>query len=152
MDILKGLLYINDKDVFVEYGAFLCENKSGERKNYTALLSPAKAKEHTCVSFREEDGERYPDVLTPALEARDVTLSFAIVAASKSDFFKKYDAFLSMLRNGRNGWIVMRLSEIDKTYKLIYRSASDWEQLTDLSGSEVIASFKVKFREPKPAY
>ena len=81
-----------------------------------------------------------------------MTLSFAIVASSKSDFFKKYDAFLSMLRNGRNGWIVMRLSEIDKTYKLIYRSASDWEQLTDLSASALIASFKVHFREPKPPY
>lgn len=152
MDILRGLLYINDKDVFVEHGAFLCEDKSGDHKNYAALLSPAKAKDNISVSFREEDGERYPEVLTPALEARDITLSFAIVASSKSDFFRKYDSFLAMLRNGRNGWLDLRLTEINKTYRLIYRSASDWEQLTDLSGSEVIASFKVKFREPKPAY
>ena len=151
MDILKGLLFINNKDVFEEYGAFLREEKEGENKNYSALFTPAKSKDHACVSFREEDGERYPEVLVPALEARDITLSFAIIAGNKADFFKKYDSFLSMLRNGINGWITLQLPEVDKTYKLIYLSCPGYEQLTDLNGSEVIAAFQIKFREPKPA-
>ena len=74
MDILKGLLLINGVDVFVDYGAFLAEEKAGDTKNYSALLKPPSAKPHTAVSFREKDGEKLPDALLPAWEARDVTL------------------------------------------------------------------------------
>ena len=56
-----------------------------------------------------------------------------------------------MLRNGVNGWITLRLPEVDKTYKLIYLSCPGYEQLTDLNENEVIAAFQIKFREPKPA-
>ena len=55
MDILKGLLLINGVDVFVDYGAFLAEEKAGDTKNYSALLKPPSAKPHTAVSFREKD-------------------------------------------------------------------------------------------------
>ena len=66
MDILKGLLLINGVDVFVDYGAFLAEEKAGDTKNYSALLKPPSAKPHTAVSFREKDGEKLPDALLPA--------------------------------------------------------------------------------------
>ena len=56
MDILKGLLLINGVDVFVDYGAFLAEEKAGDTKNYSALLRPPSAKPHTAVSFREKTG------------------------------------------------------------------------------------------------
>ena len=56
MDILKGLLLINGVDVFVDYGAFLAEEKAGDTKNYSALLKPPSAKPHTAVSFREKYG------------------------------------------------------------------------------------------------
>ncbi len=86
MDILKGLLLINGVDVFVDYGAFLAEEKAGDTKNYSALLKPPSAKPHTAVSFREKDGEKLPDALLPAWEARDVTLQFAIIAADRAQF------------------------------------------------------------------
>ena len=76
MDILKGLLLINGTDVFTAYGAYLVEEKKGDNKNYSALLKPPAAKSHTAVSFRERDGEKLPDSLLPAWEARDVTLQF----------------------------------------------------------------------------
>ena len=58
MDVLKGLLLINDVDIFTDYGAFLVEEKPGENKNYSSLLKPPATKTHTAVSFREQDGEK----------------------------------------------------------------------------------------------
>ena len=39
MDVLKGLLLINDIDPFDAYGAFLAEDKPGDMKNYSSLLT-----------------------------------------------------------------------------------------------------------------
>lgn len=58
MDILKGLLLINGVDVFVDYGAFLAEEKAGDTKNYSALLKPPSGKAaHGCVIPGKRRGE-----------------------------------------------------------------------------------------------
>lgn len=152
MDIREGLLYINDKDVFKTYGAFLTEEKEGDFTNYSALLKPPAMKPHTAVSFREEDGEKLPEILTPAFEPRDVTLFFAILAESKADYLKKYMALVDLLKTGGDGtgWLNIRLPELDKTFRMYYQSCSDYSQLTTLEGGEVAAWFKVKLREPQP--
>ena len=49
MDILKGLLLINGVDVFVDYGAFLAEEKAAE----TAIGKAA----HGCVIPGKRRGE-----------------------------------------------------------------------------------------------
>lgn len=36
-DIMKGLLFINNRDVWTDFGAWLVEDKEGETKNYSAL-------------------------------------------------------------------------------------------------------------------
>ena len=97
MDVLKGLLLINDVDIFTVYGAFLVEEKPGENKNYSSLLKPPATKTHTAVSFREQDGEKLPETLVPAWEARDVTLHFAIMASDRRQFLIRYSAFLAFL-------------------------------------------------------
>lgn len=145
--ILEGLLYINDKDVYKTYGAFLCEEKAGDNTNYSALLKPAAMKSYTAVSFREEDGEKLPDTLTPAFEARDVELQFAVYGSSKADFVAKYKAFVTMLRSG---WLNTYLPELSKTYKFYYLNCTEYSQLTALDEDTVAGKFKVKFREPKP--
>lgn len=147
MNILEGLLFINDGDVYKTCGAFLTEDKDGDNTNYAALLTPPKMKAYTAVSFREEDGEKLPDKLTPAFEARDVTLQFAIAGSGKADFIKKYQDFLTLLKSG---WLNVRLPELGKTYRLYYKECSGYDQLTALDGTTVAAKFKVKFREPVP--
>lgn len=147
MDILEGLLYINDNDVYKAYGAFLSEDKAGDNKNYTALMEPPKMKPYTAVSFREHDGEKLPAKLTPAFEPRDFTLQFAIVGNGKADFIKKYQDFITLLKSG---WLDIRLPELGKTYRVYYKEGTGYEQLTSLDAGAVAASFKVKFREPIP--
>lgn len=147
--ILEGLVFINEVDVYKEYSAYLVEDKRGTHTNYNELLKPPTMKPYTAVSFREQDGEILPDILpVPCFEARDVTLYFAIISATKVDWMAKYIAFVSMLKSG---WLHIRLPELGKTYKMYYKSCSNYEQLTYLEDEAVYASrFKVKFREPKP--
>jgi hypothetical protein len=146
---LTGLLYINDTDVYVAYGAFLSTDRAGEFRNLSALLKPPTMKPYTAVAFREEDGERLPEVLpSPAFEPRDVDLQFAIVATSAAEFMAKYTAFVGMLKVG---WINLRVAELpNKTFRLYYKSSTDFGQLTRLGGGTVAGKFKVKFREPQP--
>lgn len=144
---LTGLLFINDEDAYATYGAFLYSDKRGEYKNVSALLKPPAMKPYTAVSFREEDGEKLPEELMPAFEPRDVELQFMIIAESGADFIRKYSAFLEMLRSG---WLEFRVAELPKTYRMYYKSATEFGQLTSMEGGTVAGKFKVKFREPKP--
>mgnify|MGYP005973247871 CR=1 FL=1 len=147
MDILEGLLFINDNDVYKTYGAFLTEDKAGDNTNYSALLTPPKMKDYTVVSFREQDGEKLPDKLTPAFEARDVTLQFAIVGNGQAGFIHNYQAFLTLLKSG---WLNIRLPQLGKTYRMYYKESTSYDQLTPLDEVAVAGKIKVKFREPVP--
>ena len=147
MEVLEGLLFINEQDVYLEYGAFLTEDAPGNFTNYSQLLKPAKMKPYTAVDFRENDGEKLPDVLPdPAYEARDVTLYFAVMADRSDTFLSQYRAFLSLLKSG---WLNIRLPELGRTYRMYYKDSPGYDQLTPIDG-KVAAKFKVTLREPVP--
>lgn len=150
MKILEGLLFINDKDVYKEYGVFLCEDKPGAFTNYNALLKPPPMKIYTAVTFREQDGEKLPDVLpSPKFAARDITLYFGLMANTKTEWVKRYSDFVSLLKGG---WLIVRLPELHKEFKMYYKECSNYEQLTFLEEESVYAArFKMKFHEPVPA-
>lgn len=147
MEITKGLLYINGKDVTEEYGAFLCHDKQNRNINMAELLKPPKMKSYTAVNYRELDGEQLPDELLPRVEARDVSLQFAIVGNSKNDFLKRYDRFVGMLRSG---WLEFYLADLGRTFRFYYKECTTYKQLTAISASQIAGKFTVKFREPEP--
>ncbi|KAA6347819.1 hypothetical protein EZS27_004684 [termite gut metagenome] len=147
MDVLTGLLYINEQDVYAGYGAFLCEDKQGGHVNYSALLKPPPMKPYVAVDFREQDGEKLPQTLTPVFEAREVNLQFAIQAPSKAIFLQRYMGFVQLLKSG---WLRVYLPELNKTYRMYYVSCTEYTQLTPLDAEPVVGRFGVKFREPVP--
>lgn len=151
MEFLKGLLLINGVDVYTEYGVFLSEDKEGDTKNYSSLLKPPATKAHTAVSFREHDGEKLPDTLLPAWEARDVSLQFALIADDRKQFLARHSAFLEFLKAGDKGWLSIFLSELERTFRMYYKDCSDYTNLTDFENG-VAAKFMVKFREPAPSF
>ena len=103
--IMGGLFLINGTDIWTEYGVFLTEEKRGGRDNLKAILAASKTKAHTAVDIREENGEKYSDILTVANEARDITLTFALYAPGKGEWLKKYMSFISFLKTGDKGWL-----------------------------------------------
>ncbi len=145
--ILERLLYINGKDVYTAYGAFLCEDKDGENTNYAELMKPAAMKPYVAVNFREQDGEKLPDRLLPRFAPREITLQFAICAPTEGVFFTRYVMFVNMLKSG---WIELFVPEINKFYRIYYESCAEYTQITPFGDGQVAAKFKVKFKEPIP--
>lgn len=144
--VLSGLLFINDIDVYERYGAFLSEENEGDYSNYSELLKMPKIKPITGVSYIEEHGTNYPDYIQLSCEERTVELRFTIEGDNDSDFISKHNNFLTMLVSG---WLRLRVPELKKEYRLLYEDNTEWQQLTPLDG-KVYATFRVKFREPKP--
>lgn len=146
--VLSGLLYINGIDVYNQYGAFLTEDSAGAYTNYSELQKPSSMKPYTVVDFREEHGEKLPGTLPARREARDVTLYFAIIAPSRTAFLENYYAFISYLQSG---WLDIRVPELNRTYKMYYKSCSSFSQLTPIEGN-IVSRFKVVLREPVPEF
>lgn len=152
-EALKGLVIINGKDIWTTFGAFLVEEKRGGRENLTAIMTPSKAKSHVAVNIREENGSQYSTVLDVKSEERDVTLHFALVADSRSEWLRKYREFISFLKTGNNGWLSVRFPELDLTLRMFYVESSSYKPLSYLWKEGVHASrFKVKFKEPEPTF
>lgn len=150
---LKNLVIINGKDIWTTFGAFLVEEKRGGRENLTAIMAPSKAKSHVAVNIREENGSQYSAVLDVKSEERDVTLHFALVADSRSEWLRKYREFIAFLKTGNNGWLSVRFPELDLTLRMFYLESSSYKPLSYLWNEGIHASrFKVKFKEPEPTF
>lgn len=149
--ILGGLVVINGTDIWKEFGAFLTEEKKGGRENLTAILSPSKTKTHTAVDIREENGEKHSAQLIVSNQARDVTLHFALYAESRNEWLRKYQAFINFLKEGSDGWLNIKFTELSMTLRVFYLDSSNFKPLTYIWQEGKHASrFKVKFREPNP--
>ncbi len=150
---LKGLVIINGKDIWTEFGAFLTEEKKGGRENQTAIMTPSKVKPHVAVNIREHNGSKYSSKLEIKNEERDVTLHFAIFAGTRNEWLLRYRSFITFLKTGENGWLSVRLPELGLTMRMFYVDCPGYKPLTYLHNEGVQASrFKVKFREPVPSF
>lgn len=153
MEALEGLVTINGTDIWKEYGAFLTEEKKGGRENLTAIMTPAKAKSHVGVNIRENNGTKYSAKLDVKSEERDVTLHFAIFARTREEWLENYRAFITMLKQGRDGWLTFRFRQLNLTMRMFYVSCGSYKPLTSLWLGEIQASrFKVTFKEPEPTF
>ena len=152
-NILSGLVLVNNTDIWDKYGAYLAEKKKGGRDNMKAILKASKVKEHIAVNIREENGRKYPTALTVVNDEREVSLCFALVADSTTEWWRKYREFIQFLKQGSNGWLDVKFPTLGITLKMFYLDCSDVEPLSDLwnEGETKKASrFKVKFKEPNP--
>lgn len=150
-DIRSGQVYINNIDIYNEYGAFLSEERKGDRENLKSIYTPSPTKKHVSVNFREHVGEKYAKELLVVNEARDVTLTFCIYAPTKEKWLQQYNAFISYIKRGDKGWLAFRFPSIHLELKMFYKSCSSYVPLTYLWQPGVQAShFKIKFREPQP--
>lgn len=152
-EILSGQVFINDVDIWTEYGAFLFEERKGGRANQNAIFAASKTKKPVAVNIVEENGERYSSKLVRANEARDVTLHFAIFGKNRTDWLERYRAFISMLKTGEDGWLEFRFPALGLEMRMFYQDSTNFSALTYLwKEGKQAGHFKVKFREPVPSF
>lgn len=134
---MTGELFINGKDAYTEYGMSL------EDGAISALLTPPSLKEFVENESRIENGKKII-VGYPVYDARDVSLSFHIVAPTKEAFFAKYQALCAVLQKG-----IVKIKtkyQADTVYKFVYNSCTQFSQY-----SFGIAKFTLKLTEANPA-
>lgn len=151
-EVLAGLFLVNGTDIYTEYGAFLAEEAENGSVNYDSLLQFPDLKEQPKVSLQDEDGERTPDAVTQAYEARDITLQFAIAAPDARKFLTRYFAFMRFLKEGNDGWLTLQLTDIGLQFRVYLVSSPGYSQLVPFGRGEVAATFTVKFHEPQPTF
>ena len=106
MDVLKGLLLINDIDPFDAHGAFLAEDKPGDMKNYSSLLRPAAVKAQKEVSLRERHGVTVPSTIVQRREARDVSRSSPSWPPTGEEFLSQPRPSSRCSRQARRGGLI----------------------------------------------
>lgn len=151
-EVLAGLFLINGTDIYTRFGAFLAETEADNNDNYNSLLQTPDLKEQPKVSLQDEDGERTPDVIVQAYEARDITLQFAIAAPDARMFLSRYFAFMRFLKEGDDGWLTLRLTDVGLQFRVYLVSSPGYSQLVPFGRGEVAAFFSVKFHEPQPTF
>lgn len=151
-EVLAGLFLINGTDVYTQYGAFLAEEAEDGNVNYNSLLQTPELKEQPKVSLQDEDGERTPDVIVQAYEARDITLQFAISAPDARTFLTRYFAFMRFLKEGDDGWLTLHLTDVGLQFRVYLVSSPGYSLLVPFGRGEVAATFTVKFHEPQPTF
>ena len=128
---MTGEFYINGKDIFDTYGAFVMKD------GHNGLLSYPALKKVDTNDWPEEDGIE-ADLTLPVLEGRDFVMPFGFVG-SEGDF----SAFCGLLENSAYIDAVI----LGRNYRLRLRSYSD---ITQVNGN--LYSFSVRFADDFPLY
>ena len=136
--MLKGQLYINEKDAYLTWGIFLDETA------LSALMTPAPNKEFISNKYRSKDGKSVIKH-NPRLDERDITLPFNMTAKDSDVFMANYAKFCEEIL--AKGELVIRTKYQPKVwYRCIYLSCTQFSQFI-----QEIAKFTLKLNEPDPS-
>lgn len=109
---MTNQLYINEKDAWLTWGAFLIADSLDN------LLLPPSPKPYIENNFRSQHGKQV-FIVEPKKDARDVQVEFCILAASHQEYLIAYKKFIDELMDGL---VIMRVPFIDMEFKLTVSS------------------------------
>ena len=137
-------LRINGKDAFAEWGVHMGE------VFLDTLFAPPKLKDFIENQSRQIDGKVVLHGI-PKLDARDLTLAFTIEGTDEADYWKKYMAFVEVLKAGL---VVVDIPGFPSSgggaahsFKLTYKSSQSYA----MNAGRTFAKLSVKFNEANPA-
>lgn len=115
---MRGQVYINNKDMYVTWGATLAKGA------YEALLKPAPNKVLVQNKSRLNHGKMViANKDTCKTDERDITFSVWIRGESQMDYLIKYKSFLEEITSGL---ILLKIPNLDMTFKLTYLNCSNY--------------------------
>lgn len=134
-----GVLYINGKDAYTNWGISLDQN------GLTTLMTPPDLKDWVKNEVRTKHGTDYYSSSVPKVAERKMTLTFNLTAADESQFLSRYAAFCNILKAGK---LVIRTSyQSNVYYHCLYVSC---QQFTEFARQ--IATFGLQLIEPDPTH
>ncbi len=133
---MKGKLFINGKDAFVQWGARMLQ------PSIDNLLLPANGKPFIENKNRADNGTNIR-VINPRTDERTVVLSFDILGSDILDFQTKLNSFSDELRSG---WLEIVVLDLRMAYILILDQFLTIKTDTGRNSGRL----DVRFREPNP--
>lgn len=136
----KGQLFINNIDVYEEYGISMDNNA------LSTLMTPPSKKGWITNEVRDEDGVRYVGgTYSPKKQSRDISITFNLSASSEEEFFSRYNSFCQDILE--EGVLNIRTSfQPNVVYRCIYESCTQFTQFR-----RCMAFFNLKLIEPNPS-
>lgn len=133
-----NIIYINDKDIWIEWSAILIEG------SYNSLMEPADLKSYVENDFRSQHGKRV-SVKNTRYKDRNITLVFDIQGTSMRDYNSKKDSLLAEMQKGIFELKVIPLMTV---YKVFLPPG----YFLGLSSDPGLSSgkFSVRLNEPNP--
>lgn len=134
---------INGKPIKTTWGVFLCDG------SLAALMTPPAAKSYVTNESRLEHGKRTlrqsaTGASLTRMQARDVSLLFAIEASGHPQMLQRIDTFVEELAS--SGPTLLKVPELpDTVFRLDYLSCTALSQCRGTLGL-----FTVKFNEANP--
>lgn len=109
---MRGQLYINEKDAWLTWGAFLVADSLDN------LLLPASPKAYTENNFRSQHG-KLVFIVNTKKDARDVQVEFCIASSTREKYLVAYKSFVDELSDGM---VIFRIPSINMEFKLTVSS------------------------------
>lgn len=125
---MTGAFYIDDMDIYAKYGVVITDGGYNDLLRFPALKDPE------VNDWPEEDGIEV-DLDAPALEAKEVVISFACNGINASDFIYAVS---------QPGYHTLRIAELGKEFRLRLLTQTAFK---DYSRA---ATFSLKFADDSP--
>ena len=133
---MEGQAYINNKDIWTNYGAIL------RRGAYEALLTPAAVKPYITTESRLQHGKRYVASDNAKMQEREITLNIFIEGESEEQYLERYEAFLNAITNGV---FELKVPRLKRVFKFVYLACAKYGDYGIKKGN-----FALRLSEPNP--
>ena len=140
---MSGQYEIDGLDFYDTYGGIVS-------KGLGDLLKPWDAKEPPVKKDWADQHGLDMDTGSTYFAAKEVNIEFAIVAATVTDFWLKYDAFIAMLM--QPGLRRFYSNSLDRSFFLKYQKCTLTVPLTKFKSGKVGVKYSFTFLEPVPSF
>jgi hypothetical protein len=143
---LSGRYWIDGMDIWTAFGLFV-ESGSDGFLNYPTRKDGIS---HDWLDSNGIDVDTSLNFLGP----RDITLNFALLCSSESDYWVKYENFIS--RMIQPGMRRIQLAQfVGRSYQVYYKSCQNYHRFTKIIDADdlhkIASKFSVTFTETNPA-
>jgi hypothetical protein len=143
--ILEAKHFLDGFDLWTYFGIFI------ERGSYDELLKIPKRKATIEHNFLDEHGID-KDLSRSYYEAREFNLKCAIIASDETDFWDKYQRFLTIL--AKPGTLRLTVTDLGRDFYVYYDDCTNYDKLTRISTApgKIAAKFTLKVIEKEPGF
>ena len=139
---MTGQHYIDGKDMYSTFGVVVLSGSDD------FLKFPARK-----ASISHDWGDKNGidvDLSKPFVEAKNVTLQCAMIAADKATFWVNHAAFFAELM--KPGTRRLEVAAFEKSFYVYYRDCSSFDRFSKMNNGKIVCRFTLSVTEQEPDF